>query len=617
MYDLNTHTLTASSPHAAQPQGAKVQLRPHQLTLLHRAVELENGPVELPETPDGSNKTLDTMIGVLGDCVGSGKSYVVLGMVLADRLNGNMNERPMTTIMGDSHMIVTHRADRSAVSRATLLVIPHNISMQWERYIRQFSDDIKYAMITRSKQLAECNVPDVFATRELIVVTNTFYAQMASALARANILVRRVVYDEADSISIASAMRVGGLFTWFVTASYGNLMYPRGYRTVDRSTGEVILLATGIKNKGFIHRIFNDIHDCAVKRLIVVRNSDAFINESIQLPAVVTNIVRCRTPVSINMLQGYVERAVMEMLNAGDVSGAISALDPSRKTTHENIVDACISRYQCCLDQLRAELPAKVQLRDLMIDADQPSERWANEVTRTQTKIAEYEQRIAGIRSRLQDGEDGRTCHICWDTISNQCVVPCCAVSFCFECLMRWIHTAHNCPMCKRQLSTADIMVRDVQSESSACVPAQQLDKVQTLMSVLDRAPAEAKFLVFSAYENTFERVASTLRRAGVSFAFLKGNVMQVRSIVTGYQSGAVRVLLVNSRNYGSGLDLSMTTDVVMMHKFDNEIEHQVIGRAQRVGRVSALNLWYLLHENECNQLDAGNTSSNFRTPLQ
>jgi SNF2 family DNA or RNA helicase len=36
-----------------------------------------------------------------------------------------------------------------------------------------------------------------------------------------------------------------------------------------------------------------------------------------------------------------------------------------------------------------------------------------------------------------------------------------------------------------------------------------------------------------------------------------------------------------------------------MFHKFDTQLEQQVIGRAYRMGRELPLNVYYLLHENE------------------
>ena len=40
-----------------------------------------------------------------------------------------------------------------------------------------------------------------------------------------------------------------------------------------------------------------------------------------------------------------------------------------------------------------------------------------------------------------------------------------------------------------------------------------------------------------------------------------------------------------------------------MFHKFDANIENQVIGRAQRFGRKESLNIHYLLNQNEIAQI--------------
>jgi SNF2 family DNA or RNA helicase len=72
-----------------------------------------------------------------------------------------------------------------------------------------------------------------------------------------------------------------------------------------------------------------------------------------------------------------------------------------------------------------------------------------------------------------------------------------------------------------------------------------------------------------------------------------------VANTVAAYKTRDLDVLLVNSNNYGSGLNLENTTDVVLFHKLDSEVEHQVVGRALRMGRTSPLNVWYLLYEHE------------------
>ena len=53
-----------------------------------------------------------------------------------------------------------------------------------------------------------------------------------------------------------------------------------------------------------------------------------------------------------------------------------------------------------------------------------------------------------------------------------------------------------------------------------------------------------------------------------------------------------------NARYCGSGINLENTSDIFIYHSMSTELTQQVIGRAQRPGRDSCLNVW-MLHENE------------------
>ena len=56
---------------------------------------------------------------------------------------------------------------------------------------------------------------------------------------------------------------------------------------------------------------------------------------------------------------------------------------------------------------------------------------------------------------------------------------------------------------------------------------------------------------------------------------------------------------MLNTNYYGTGLNLENTTDLIFYHKMSSDMEKQVIGRAQRVGRTSVLNIHYLYQDNE------------------
>jgi SNF2 family DNA or RNA helicase len=129
--------------------------------------------------------------------------------------------------------------------------------------------------------------------------------------------------------------------------------------------------------------------------------------------------------------------------------------------------------------------------------------------------------------------------------------------------------------------------------------PNKKNDKYQNLEVILKNAKPDAKLLLFSAYDNTFYNVVPILRNLQISFEYLKGNGNQINCCLERYKNGTTKVLLVNSRAFGSGLNLENTSDIIMFHKFDTEIEKQVIGRAHRLGRSEPLNVYYLLYENE------------------
>ena len=50
-----------------------------------------------------------------------------------------------------------------------------------------------------------------------------------------------------------------------------------------------------------------------------------------------------------------------------------------------------------------------------------------------------------------------------------------------------------------------------------------------------------------------------------------------------------LRVLMLNSQHYGAGLNLEFATHVITLHAISTEQYSQVVGRAQRRGRTSAL----------------------------
>ena len=94
------------------------------------------------------------------------------------------------------------------------------------------------------------------------------------------------------------------------------------------------------------------------------------------------------------------------------------------------------------------------------------------------------------------------------------------------------------------------------------------------------------------------------LYKQGISHSTIYGNTASINKTIQKFKSAdesKIDVLFLNSRFCGSGLNMENATDVIIYHSMSEELEKQVIGRAQRPGRKSRLNIWKLCYENEVN----------------
>jgi len=89
------------------------------------------------------------------------------------------------------------------------------------------------------------------------------------------------------------------------------------------------------------------------------------------------------------------------------------------------------------------------------------------------------------------------------------------------------------------------------------------------------------------------------LEKNNITYSKLSGSSSRISNIIDKYSKNEIKVLLLNAKHYGSGLNLQMTNDIIIYHRMSNDLEKQIIGRGQRLGRTSTLNIHYLCYENE------------------
>ena len=226
-------------------------------------------------------------------------------------------------------------------------------------------------------------------------------------------------------------------------------------------------------------------------------------------------------------------------------------------------------------------------------------------IKKLEEKRINLDTKINDIKKRINNNN---LCSICYENIEDKTLVKCCSNTFCFKCINLWLCQKACCPLCKNNLKEEELfLIQEKDNETkNEIIDTNEInknfDKLQNLEILLKNKKERSKYLIFSEYDISFENIIKIFSNK-YKYSYLKGNKYVIERILNDYKEGDLDILLVNIHNYGSGLNLENTTDIVMFHKFDANIENQVIGRAQRFGRKESLNIHYLLNQNEISQI--------------
>ncbi len=162
--------------------------------------------------------------------------------------------------------------------RCNLLVVPHNLVEQWRKYIDEFYDDDhmpKTRIVVRGKTLQELSRGDwLLADQDLVVVTSSLYSRVVKLAEDKGVRFQRVIYDEVDSLHLPGCPRPDAAFYWIVTASYANLLHPRGSHRWDPVLRRLVYSASGIHNAGFIRSVFMDVTCAPIHTSVACSSSE-------------------------------------------------------------------------------------------------------------------------------------------------------------------------------------------------------------------------------------------------------------------------------------------------------------------------------------------------------
>lgn len=592
--------LDETSPIYTDCIDSKYVLKPHQRSVIQKCITLENHGINLSVHEELVEKfsSAKVNIGILADKCGSGKSYCILGVILCNPVP--LVKFNTTFVMGNENIAVQmNERSYDETLNLNVLVCSFGLINQWKQLIRSFSNTFKILVINKRKLFEEFKT--TYKEYNILLVSGSFYHEVASFLVGRRCSVLRTVFDEVDSVSTPKSIQIPSSFYWLMSASYKNILYPRERRFYTSPYTSTVI-SPGIQQNIFIRNIFVALQrvsnrtDLMCIDQMVVRCKDSYVDKSFTLQEPVKNTIICQNLMEINMLEGITSSNVIQCLNAGDVASALSLLQKGKVGSEETIVSLVKNSLEINVNNSKIKLE---YTKNMIFHSEEIRD---SKLKLIQDEVAGYESKLNLLCERIKEND---VCMICMSEFEKKSITSCCKNSFCFGCICKWIAMNPTCPVCKTNLSILnDLYVIDNDVEVlDECVDRSlpKMDKhlqFQVLIRQIYDRNRDSKVLVFSEYDNSFSKIDKILHEESLSYDYVKG--VGINSIIQKYKHGnETDVLLVNSKSFGSGLNLENTTDVILFHKFDSQIEKQVVGRAQRPGRTSVLNIHYLLYENE------------------
>jgi SNF2 family DNA or RNA helicase len=324
---------------------------------------------------------------------------------------------------------------------------------------------------------------------------------------------------------------------------------------------------------------------------VILRNSDEYIDFSFTMPPIVHLQILCRSPANLRILESLIPNEIMDMLHAGDTRGALQALGVHDETP-TSIIDSLTTSLRKELDQQRRKYEFSKTLDYSSDSAKQKS------LEVQEAKIQSLVSRIDTIEKRMSEIETAN-CPICYSDIETPTLTPCCKNVFCFACLCESLKRQAVCPLCRGAItSVSELHVVNKAGNTIVQETDGPKTKTEEFLQFVESNPA-AKILLFSEFDASFVQLQNEMSRRDIKFSAINGSTARISNILSAFDAGDFRVLFLNSRHVGAGLNIISATDVFLFHKMTSEMEKQIIGRAYRIGRKQPLRVHHLLYQSE------------------
>lgn len=535
-----------------QPQNLKINLFPHQLASIYQMEQLEADNTLYKE-----NYIKETKIGVNADLLGFGKTLAMIGLVLRDKMEWDL-ETPFVfqkTEIQAKGRIKTHYITRFEKLPTTLVLVTKNIIGQWETEL--LYTPLKFKSIITKKDTDNTKINDFDV---ILTVPEMFNNLMSNNHGYAW---KRFIFDEPGNLKVTGMKEIYANFYWFVTS------IPNSISNFHRN-------CKGSFMKDIINNSWTDFESQFSD--VILKNDTDFVRASFNIPKTFHHRYECYQPI-FNVLKNFVTPQIKTMIEAGNIEGAITSLG-GKKT--DNIIEVVKLTKQ---EQLIL-INSKIELYKLRNDKKHLDE-WIDKKKHIIIQINEIDKKFQDM---LND-----SCPICLESLKKPVLEINCQNLFCGECLFKCIEINNACPLCRTKIEISNLIY--ITNESDSLNNKKYEIKMTKLAKIIDiiNGNKDGKFLIFSEHNESFQHISNILTENNILYLQIKGNIVTRKKNINMFKEGKIPVIFLNSNLECAGLNLQETTDIILYHKMNADIESQILGRANRIGRKISLNVHHLL----------------------
>lgn len=424
---------------------------------------------------------------------------------------------------------------------------------------------------------------------DIMLVKATHYNEFA--LAHQDIMWKRLVIDEADSIKISKMVKLEARFTWIVTATF--------------------MHTSSIRRVGMLRDMMRGMNRDIITNIVIISDPE-YIKESMKMPDITYFNILCESSKLMNEVRNLLTPGMQQMLDAGDIQGVISALkgEDEKVSDKENLADVVLANLKKEIKEAKAKLTYYETKQNANTEAGQAA------IKKIKDTIASLSTRRESLKEnidRINSGEE--KCCICTCEMENP-VITDCLHSFCGLCLFECIKKSgdNSCPICRHKINMKKLDLvkkpkskqeddekEEVEEKKPSKLKKEKrkvTSKVNTVLRILEDNP-EDTFLVFTCHEAGLKAYKQALEKAHVPYGMVCGTNNEIAKTITQLQRGDIRVVLFNSLHSGAGIDVKTESHVIMTHRMEKSLEEQSVKRCFRLGRKTAMKVYYLMTKNE------------------